>query len=279
MISVFTASWKGRDMGILKKVALNRCGKGLFICMLALVLSGTSVSCRPAGAEEQFRWAVHDMNRPQPAIVVPGQQCGQPPSNAVVLFDGTGLSSWVSAKDGSAAKWQVANGYMEVVKKTGDIRTKESFGSCQLHLEWATPAIVAGNSQQRGNSGVFIMDNYEVQVLDSYDNITYADGHAASLYGQYPPLVNASRGPGQWQSCDIIFHRPWFAKNGKVVRKGRITVLHNGVVVQDNVQILGPTKHKVRTKYVPHADRLPIRLQDHGNPVRYRNIWLAELPD
>jgi len=277
--SVFTVGWKGRDMCIIKKGAVNRCGFCVVICMLALVLSVTSVSCRPGGDEGQFQWAVHDMERPRPAIVTPARQDGQPPANAVVLFDGTGLSRWVSAKDGGAAKWRVTNGYMEVVKKTGDIRTKRSFGSCRLHIEWATPAAVAGIGQQRGNSGVFLMDNYEVQVLDSYNNITYADGQAASLYGQYPPLVNASRGPGQWQSYDIIFHRPKFAKSGKVVRKGRITVLHNGVVVQDNVQILGPTKHKVRTKYVPHEDRLPIRLQDHGDPVRYRNIWLVELPE
>ncbi len=267
------------EMCIIRKGAEGRCSPGVVICMLALVLSLTSVSCRLASDEGQFQWAVHDMERPQPAIVTPSRQDGQPPSHAAVLFDGTGLSHWVSAKDGGASKWRVANRYMEVVKKSGDIRTKRSFGNCRLHIEWATPAAVAGSGQHRGNSGVFLMDNYEVQVLDSYNDITYADGQAGSVYGQYPPLVNVCRGPGQWQSYDIIFHRPKFAKSGKVVRKGRITVLHNGVVVQDNVQILGPTKHKVRTKYVPHADRLPIRLQNHGDPVRYRNIWLVELPE
>ena len=226
----------------------------------------------------KYRWAVHDIRRPQPPVVTPSQQPGQPPSHAIVIFDGKDLSQWESAKDGGPAKWKVENGYMEVVKKTGDIVTKDSFGSCHLHIEWATPSQDTGGSQEGSNSGVYLMDNYEVQVLNSYKNKTYADGQAAAIYGQSPPMVNASRPPGQWQSYDIIFHRPIF-KGNKVARPATITVLHNGVLVQDNFQIEGATVWKKRAKYAPHADKLPVKLQDHGYPVRYRNIWLVELPE
>jgi hypothetical protein len=163
------------------------------------------------------------------------------------------------------------------VAKTGSIRTKQGFGDCQLHVEWATPAVVVGNSQERGNSGVFLMDTYEVQVLDSYDNKTYADGSAAAVYGQYPPLVNACRKPGEWQTYDIIFHRPRFDEAGKLLSPARLTVLHNGVLVQDNVELTGPTGHHVRPPYKAHPDRLPLSLQDHGNPVRYRDVWIRSL--
>ena len=175
------------------------------------------------------------------------------------------------------AKWKVEGGYLEVVAKTGAIRTRQEFGDCQLHVEWASPAMVVGVSQERGNSGVFLMDIYEVQVLDCYNNKTYADGSTASLYGQYPPLVNACRKPGEWQTYDIIFHRPRFDAAGKTVSPARFTVLHNGVLVQDNVELTGPTAHKARPPYKAHADKLPLSLQDHGNPVRFRNIWLRPL--
>ncbi|MEW5900336.1 MAG: DUF1080 domain-containing protein [Acidobacteriota bacterium] len=198
------------------------------------------------------------------------------PSDAVVLFDGKDLSQWEDGKAGPA-KWKVESGYMEVVAKTGSIRTKRGFGDCQLHVEWATPAAVSGEGQGRGNSGVFLMDIYEVQVLDSYENQTYADGMAAAIYGQYPPLVNACRKPGEWQSFDINFHRPRFDAEGKAVSPARMTVFHNGVLVHDNVELTGPTAHKARPPYKAHADKLPISLQDHGNPTRYRNIWLREL--
>ncbi|MHC4595353.1 MAG: 3-keto-disaccharide hydrolase, partial [Planctomycetota bacterium] len=172
-------------------------------------------------------------------------------------------------------------GYMEVVKKTGDIRTKRAFGNCQLHIEWATPRKVSPKEigQKRGNSGVFFMGKYELQILDSYENETYADGQAASIYGQYPPLVNACREPGQWQSYDVSFLRPIFNKKGKCIRPARITVFHNGVVVQNNVEIKGSTAHKKKAKYSPHADKLPLGLQDHNNPMRFRNIWIRELPE
>lgn len=225
-------------------------------------------------------WAIHDLNRPQPPVVDPGGtvpgQPGRPPSDAVVLFDGSDLSKWEGA-DGEPARWKVEQGYMEVVAKTGYIRTRQGFGDCQLHIEWATPAPGRGEGQQRGNSGVFPMGKYEVQVLDSYQNTTYPDGQAAAAYGQFPPLVNASRPPGQWQTYDIIFRRPRFDAEGKLVQPARLTVLHNGVLVQDNVELTGPTSHRRRPAYEAHPDRLPLSLQDHGDPVRFRNIWIREL--
>ena len=227
---------------------------------------------------EKHRWAVHDMNRPQPVVVVPGERPGQAPSDAIFLFDGNDISQWVSTKDNGPAKWKVENGCMEVVKNSGSIRTKQSFGDCQLHIEWAAPAEAKGSSQKRGNSGVFIMNNYEVQVLDSYGNTTYPDGQAASVYGQNPPMVNACRPPGKWQSYDIIFRRPIF-KDEKLARPATITVLHNGVLVQDHWVIEGTTAHKKRAKYESHADKLPISLQNHGDPVCFRNIWIRELPE
>ena len=231
------------------------------------------------------RWLIHDMNRPAPEVITPGtqstqSQAGKAPSDAVVLFDGTDLSEWTDTK-GNPTKWVVREGYMEPVKGSGYIQSKREFGSCQLHVEFATPSKVTGSSQGRGNSGVFLMANYEVQILDSYENVTYADGQCAALYGRAVPLVNACRGPGQWQSYDIIFHRPIF-KGKEVVTKARFTILHNGVLVHDDVELQGGTgwkgKHMI-SDYVPHEDKLPIRLQDHGNPVRFRNIWVRALED
>jgi len=227
------------------------------------------------------RWKIHDPNRPVPAVINPGSSStqdspGNAPSDAVVLFDGKDLSKW-QQQDGSPAKWKVENGYVEVVPKTGELRTKEAFGDCQLHVEFREPTPPHGESQERGNSGVFLMGLYEVQVLDSYDNKTYADGQASALYGQYPPLVNASRPPGEWQWYDIVFHGPRFDAAGKVLRPARFTVFHNGVLVQDNVELTGPTANGVRPPYKVTPEKLPLGLQDHGNPVRYRNIWIREL--
>jgi len=231
------------------------------------------------------RWLVHDVNRPAPPVITPGTEStqaepGKAPSDAIVLFDGTDLSGWTSSK-GGPAKWIMRDGYMEAVKDSGSVKTKQKFGSCQLHVEFATPSIVKGNSQERGNSGVFLMSTYEVQVLDSYNNKTYPDGQCAALYGRAVPLVNACRKPGEWQSYDIIFHRPVF-KGKKVVKKASFTVFHNGVLVQDHVVLEGGTdwrgKHAI-SEYEPHEDRLPLMLQDHDNPVRFRNIWIRELSD
>ena len=166
---------------------------------------------------------------------------------------------------------------MMVKQGTGNIRTRAHFGDCQLHVEFASPEVVKGDGQGRGNSGVFLMGLYEVQVLDSYENVTYADGQASAAYGQFPPLVNAARPPGQWQTYDIIFTRPRFDDRGEVTAPARLTVLHNGVLVQNHVELVGPTGWLKREPYTRHEDKLPLSLQDHGNPVRYRNLWVREL--
>jgi hypothetical protein len=212
----------------------------------------------------------------EPRIVTPGKTSADPPSDAVVLFDGKSLASWRSS-DGGPAKWQIRDGYVEVAAGTGDILTADSFGDCQLHIEWATPAVVKGEGQERGNSGVFLMGHYEIQVLDSYDNKTYFHGQAGSVYKQYAPLVNASRAPGQWQSYDIIFRAPRFDEQGKPTERARVTVLHNGALIQNNVEIFGNTYNDRPAVYTAHSPLEPLRLQDHGNPVRYRNIWIRRL--
>jgi hypothetical protein len=222
------------------------------------------------------KWRVHDGNRPQPTVISPGRwnlNQRKPPSDAIILFDGTDLSKWIGK--GGQARWKVENGYMEVVKNTGDIQTNEPFGDCQLHIEWQTPAKIAGSGQGRGNSGVFLMGFYEIQVLDSYNNITYPDGQAGAIYGQSPPLVNACRPPGEWQSYDIIFQAPRF-KEERLEKPAYITVIQNDVVIHHHQKIIGPTAHKKWTKYKPHGPAA-IKLQDHGNPVRYRNIWIRPL--
>ncbi len=237
------------------------------------------------------KWHVHDSTRPQPAVIEPGtfssqEQAGKPPSDAIILFDGKDLSKWYGnetiTKDGKKTskqcdpKWKIENGYMEVSPKTGAIFTKDGFGSCQLHVEWAAPTEIKTNSQGRGNSGIFLMNKYEVQILDSYNNETYADGHAASIYGQYPPLVNAVRKPGEWQVYDIVFEAPVF-KDGKVEKPAYVTVFVNGVLAQNHVEILGTTFHKKAAAYQPHGDKEPISLQDHNNTMRFRNIWIRPL--
>jgi hypothetical protein len=232
-------------------------------------------------AQVDPNWEIHDRNRPNPPVVTPGttgtqDAAGKPPSDAIVLFDGKDSSHWVQ-KDGSPSKWTVADGYLEVAPKTGEIHTKESFGDCQLHVEFREPSPPKGEDQDRGNSGVFLMGIYEIQVLDSYNSKTYADGQAGAVYGQYPPLVNASRAPGEWQTYDIIWHGPRFDASGKLTRPAHVTVIHNGIVVQDNVELTGPTGHHVRPPYAAGPDKLPLALQDHNHPVRYRNIWIRNL--
>lgn len=224
--------------------------------------------------------------QPLPPVVTPGEGAGfaAPPSDAVVLFDGSEDSlkkNWTDT-NGGPSQWRIVDGALESVAKAGYVQTRANYGSCQLHVEWASPKNVSGDGQGRGNSGVFLMNTYEVQVLDSYNNQTYADGQASALYGRSKPLTNACRKPGEWQSYDIIFHRPVFDAKGKVVRRATFTVIHNGVLVQDHVELSGGTgwmgPHAV-SEYKAHPDKLPIALQDHGNPVRFRNIWVRELKD
>ena len=246
----------------------------LFAMTLGDPLGGTAAAQRPAD------WPIHSTARPQPPIVDPGPAAAPapPPSDAVVLFDGRSLDRWRSADSAERpARWSVRDGYMEVAAGTGNIATVRGFGDVQLHIEWAAPSAVKGDGQERGNSGVFLMGRYELQVLDSHRNTTYPDGQAGAIYGQYPPLVNASRAPGEWQSYDIVFHRPRFDAAGALVSPARMTVLHNGVLVQDDAVLTGPTGHHERPPYAAHPERLPLILQDHGNPVRYRNIWVREL--
>ncbi|MEM9236335.1 MAG: DUF1080 domain-containing protein [Verrucomicrobiota bacterium] len=222
--------------------------------------------------------------QPLPPVVTPGDKPGEPPSDAVVLFDGTEKSfreNWIGL-DGEPSRWNFVDGAMESVQKAGYIRTKREFGSCQLHIEWASPSEVKGEGQGRGNSGVFLMGKYEVQVLDSFENQTYADGQAGALYGRQKPLVNAARKPGEWQSYDIIFHRPRFDKDGKVTKRATFTVFHNGVLIQDHTVLSGGTGWNgphAATEYKAHGDKGPLSLQDHGNPVRFRNVWVRELKD
>ena len=223
-------------------------------------------------------WRVHDKNRPAPRVVTPGANAGDAPSDAVVLFDGTDLSKW-QGRDGGDPTWIVENGYAEVNPRTGNIQTKDEFGSVQLHLEFACPVEVRGSSQRRGNSGVFLIGEYEVQVLDGYDNPTYADGITGAIYGQYSPLVNATRPPGEWQAYDIIFEAPEY--DGDTLKKpAYLTVILNGIVLHNRKEAMGPTGHKNVSSYdKPHGPTGPLMLQDHGDPVRYRNIWVRALTD
>jgi len=221
------------------------------------------------------KYKVHDKERPYPRVITPGTEStqdipGRSPSDAIILFDGTDLSGW-AGREGEV-QWKVENGYMEVVPGTGNIQTREHFGDCQLHVEWAAPAEVKGEGQGRGNSGVFLMGIYEIQVLDCFNNSTYADGGTAAIYGQYPPLVNACRKPGEWQTYDIVWFGPRFDSE-KFLRPASVTVLHNGTLVHHNQDLIGPTTHKKVLAYKMHPEIGPLELQDHGDLVRYRNIW------
>jgi hypothetical protein len=207
----------------------------------------------------------------EPRVINPGP----PPSDAIVLFDGKDLSQWESAKKGPA-QWLIKDG-VATINGTGSINTKQEFGDCQLHVEWATPSEAKGDGQGRGNSGILLQGRYEVQVLDSYNNKTYFHGQAGAIYKQYAPLVNASRKPGEWQTYDIIFHAPRFDDSKKLTKPATVTVLQNGVLVEDNVEIKGTTSFVGAPKYVAHPLKQPLVLQDHRSPVRYRNIWIREL--
>ena len=224
--------------------------------------------------------------QPQPKVVTPkpyDAEAAKAPKDAIVLFDGTEatLSNWTTT-NGQPTRWKLVDGALESVKGGGYIQSKQQFGSCQLHIEFATPKVVKGNGQGRGNSGVFLMGQYEVQVLDSYENTTYPDGQCGALYGRAKPLVNASRKPGEWQTFDITFHRPLFDEKGNVSRRAKFHVYHNGELIHDQLELSGGTgwrgPHSV-SEYQRHGDKGPIQMQDHGNPVRFRNIWVKELDD
>jgi hypothetical protein len=234
------------------------------------------------------QWHVHDPDRPQPPVVTSGatfSQSAPPPSDAEMLFDGTDLSKWENSKGGDAA-WKVQDGYMEVVSG-GGLRTRGKWADFQLHVEWAAPVPPKGSGQGRGNSGILINGLYEVQVLDSYESKTYPDGQASAIYGQSPPLVNACKPPGQWQTYDIIFESPRWDDKGELVKKAYATVLHNGVVVQNHYQFIGGTDGissvvpwGTLSKYpAPQPPEAFIELQEHGGPVHYRNIWIRRLGD
>ena len=211
----------------------------------------------------------------KPPIVTPGR-LNSPPSDAIALYSGPqDVVNWTH-DNGEPVKW-IADSALTVQKGAGSIKTVRSFGDCQLHIEWRTPAVVSGKGQGRGNSGVYLMGKYEVQVLDSYDNETYYNGQAGSIYKQYIPLVNASLSPGQWQTYDIVFTAPRFNEQGEVIRPAYITVFHNGVLIQNHVVLRGPTEYIGIPVYKAHEDKLPLMLQDHSNPVSFRNIWIREI--
>jgi len=227
--------------------------------------------------QEQQQWPpeLTEVWEPEPPKVTPGE-AATPPSDAIVLFDGSDLDEWVAARDGGKAGWTVSDGHMTVQPRAGDIMTKREFEDFQLHIEWRAPAEVSGEGQGRGNSGIFLQGRYEVQVLDNYNNRTYSNGQAASIYKQSIPLANACRPPGEWQVYDIIYTAPRFNADGIRVSPGHVTVLHNGIVVQNHTEIEGTTEYIGRPKNIAHG-KGPLRLQDHSNPVSYRNIWIRAL--
>ena len=246
--------------------------------LLAAMLLAGAAEC--GSAQTPSGWRAHDLTRPRPVVVTPGQAAEPvpPPSDAIVLFDGTDLDAWRD-HDGGPAGWVARDGAMEAVPGAGYVYTRQGFGDVQLHIEWAAPMPPKDAGQGRGNSGVFLMGQYELQVLDSYHNDTYPDGQAGAAYGQYPPLVNASLPPGIWQSYDIVFRRPRFDSAGVLRTPARMTAFQNGVLIQDNVAFWGPTNWLQANPYVAGPASGPIALQDHGNPVRYRNVWVRELPE
>jgi hypothetical protein len=211
----------------------------------------------------------------KPVKITPGKNPGEAPSDALIIFDGKDLSNF-TALDGSPAKWDVKDGAFSVTKGLGDIKTKKQFGDIQLHIEWRAPDVIVGEGQGRGNSGIFLQERYELQVLDSYESVTYSNGQAGSIYKQSIPLVNATRKPGEWQVYDVIYNQPVFSENGRVISPAKITVLHNGVLIQNGTQIYGPTEYKGLPVYQTHG-KASLKLQDHGNPVSFRNIWIREL--
>ena len=230
----------------------------------------------PLLAQKDIKPEMTELWEPVPQVINPGDH-STPPSDAIILFDGRDLSQWIKAGTDELAHWQINPDGSMTVQKGGGIETKEEFGSVQLHIEWRAPEEVKGDGQGRGNSGVYFQKVYEVQVLDSYNNRTYSNGQAASIYKQSIPLVNATSPPGEWQTYDIIFNEPQYDQKGKRLKKGSLTVFHNGVLVQNNVEIQGTTVYRGQPQLRDVKTPKRLYLQDHGNPVSYRNIWLRRL--
>jgi hypothetical protein len=243
--------------------------------IVLMSLSAVLAGCIQISAQQKIDPVATEVWEPVPPVVTPGDN-GNPPSDAIILFNGKDLSKWTS-KDAKDAKWTVENGILTVVGGTGDIFTKQEFGDCQLHVEFREPEKVVGESQGRGNSGILVQSRYELQVLDCYNNRTYSNGQTGSIYKQYIPLVNACIKPGEWQTYDIIYSAPRFSENGRVAIPAYFTVLHNGILIQNHAEVWGPTEYIGMPKYKSHNLKEPLELQDHGNPVSYRNIWIREL--
>ena len=240
------------------------------ICIVALGFAQSK--------ERVFKYPVHDMTRPQPAIVTPGPACiSSAPSDAIVLFGGKDLSAWSKAGSDAPAGWSVKDGVATITAGSGSIATRQSFGDCQVHIEWMVPVELKCDSQHGCNSGLFFHSRYEIQILNSSGNVTYADGMAGSLYGQYPPMVNPCRPQGEWNTYDVVFRGPRFDASAGIVRTATVTLIFNGVLVQDDVELLGATAHGERATYSSHPDTGPIMLQDHGDPLKFRNIWIRPL--
>ena len=246
--------------------------KGLVPVLIVLVIQFSS-----AQETTELPPEATEFYQPVPPKVEAGTKPTTPPSDAVVLFDGSNLEEWQNAADESQAEWGVSGDVLTVKPGAGNIETRQKFGDVQLHIEWRSPEEIVGEGQGRGNSGVFLMEQYEVQVLDSYQNDTYTNGQAGSIYKQSPPLVNVTNPPGEWNVYDIIFKAPDFNEDGMLVSPARMTVFHNGVLVQNSFELKGPTVYTGIPNYEAHPEKLSIVLQDHGNPVSFRNIWLREL--
>jgi len=242
-----------------------------FLLFGSILCASTKAQVRQGGDPK-----LSEVWQPEPRVITPGKTSGDAPSDAIVLFDGKNLSQWEDSA-GRDAKWKMQDGYVEVVPRSGIIKTRRAFGDCQLHIEWRTPDTVRGDGQGRGNSGIFFMGLYVLQVLDNFHNRTYSNGQAGSIYKQSMPLVNVCRPPGEWQSYDVIFTAPHFNSDSTLKSSARITVFQNGVLVQNNFSLWGGTEYIGIPVYKMHAEKLPLALQDHGNPVRYRNIWIREL--
>jgi hypothetical protein len=268
----------------MKELGVRRIAWAAALAATATMACSGSAQDRPGYRDTPMlpdgKWKVHDADRPHPEVVTPGAEPGAAPSDAIVLFDGTSLDAWQP----QATPWPIAGGAMTSTPRAqgegeNALVSKESFGDVQLHLEFRSPNPPEGDSQNRGNSGIWFMERYEIQVLDGYQNPTYADGTVGSIYGWKPPLVNPSRPPGEWQSYDIVFERPHFGPDGELLRPAYFTVFLNGVLVQNRQAALGTIAWRKVARYEPHGDAAPIRLQDHNSPVSFRNIWVRRLPE